>query len=389
MKKSLFHVILCVLFIASLVSIYLGFSSLIHLFVIYTFAAYFFSVLFNPHPNWKKICGSICISLLIIELGLGLNLPHERISFLNPAKKNTFKDVLYQLFYPNHDIHYHSAQANTSFPYISVNEFVYTHHYDSIGLRINSPTFKRCQDNNFILALGDSFTEGVGAPNDSTWISELDRLIIEPNLHPINAGGISSDPLFEYYKLNTKLYSIYRPIQVILTINETDILDFIENGGINRFENPNHLIKADAPAWSFFYTFSPLSRYFFNTLLGYNEYGTDRDLKLKEQEAVIGIQETLLLFKKHAKKYNYRFDLVIIPLIEEMKADELKLRSIESFCLNSCINSLNFYQHLQESNLNYEDYYWQKDGHLNPKGYTLLGKLIYNELVVKADYAQK
>lgn len=389
MKKRFFQVIFGALFIASLVSIYLGFSSLIHLLVIYTFTAYLFSFLDIPYPNWKKMCGSICISLLIVEFGLGLNLPHEQIGFLNPAKKNDFRDVLHQLFYSNHDIHYHSAQANTSFPYISVNEFVYTHHYDSIGLRINNPTFKRCQDNNFILALGDSFTEGVGAPNDSTWISELDRLITEPNLHPINAGGISSDPLFEYYKLTTKLYSIYQPIQVILTINETDILDFIENGGINRFNNPNHLLKVDAPAWSFFYTFSPLSRYVFNSILEYNEYGTDKDLKLKEQEAITGIQETLLLFKTHAKKYNYKFDVVIIPLIEELKSDKLKLRSMKSFCHNSGINYLNFYNYLKESNLNYEDYYWQNDGHLNPKGYTLLGNLIYNELVAKTAYAQK
>jgi hypothetical protein len=383
MIKKILILSLCVVLIIVLISIYFGFSSALHAAIVYISIAYVITLIFKPELNWKTAIFSICLSLIVVEFGLGFSLPHEQLTYLNPVKKNSLRALLYKTIYPNQDIHYHSGPANSTYFSTSLNEFSYKHQYNSLGLREEEPNSNPIQNKTFLLALGDSFTEGAGAPIDSTWVAQVERLLSTQKGLAINAGSISSDILFEFYKLDSKLYERYQPKQVILTINKTDILDFIENGGVDRFQDPNRLIEIEGPWWSFFYTFSPLSRYFFHNVLNYDEFGSEEYSRYKEVESITAIQQTLLLFKEHAKENDYAFALVIIPLQEEIEASSLRLASLDAFCKKSEIPVFNFYQYLIQNEMLYQKYYWQNDGHLNSSGYTLLGQLIYEHLILK------
>jgi hypothetical protein len=250
-----------------------------------------------------------------------------------------------------------------------------------LGLREEEPSFLIESNKSTVLGLGDSFTEGAGAPKDSTWLASLQRFGKQHQLKAINGGSISSDILFEYYKLDTKLYDLYQPKQVILSINKTDISDFNENGGLNRYQNPDRFVELDSPWWSFFYTFSPGSRYFFHEALNWDNFGSPENSIKKEQKSILAINQTLLKFQKHATKNNYDFYLIIIPLIEEFENETLELKHLDQFCKKHKINSFNLYNYMIENRIDYHEYYWMKDGHLNPAGYELLGELVYQQFI--------
>ena len=73
-------------------------------------------------------------------------------------------------------IYYHSPQTEPklwtrdSFDYRFTNkEFDYQHTINSLGLRDKEYTAEQLDSSYVILTLGDSFVEGVGVPDDSTW----------------------------------------------------------------------------------------------------------------------------------------------------------------------------------------------------------------------------
>ena len=82
--------------------------------------------------------------------------------------------------------------------------------------------------------MGDSFTEGVGTTEDSTWLKQLEHML---NADPhrfydyttLNGGAHGSDLIFSYELLSGCLLK-YHPDMVILNLNSTDIGDIVTRG---------------------------------------------------------------------------------------------------------------------------------------------------------------
>ena len=83
-------------------------------------------------------------------------------------------------------------------------EFSFRHSYNSFGLRDVEFVPKADNSDYLILALGDSFTEGIGTNQDSTWLKFLcNRLKYQYGNREIigyNGGSAGSDPFFEFSK---------------------------------------------------------------------------------------------------------------------------------------------------------------------------------------------
>ncbi|MDP6909482.1 MAG: hypothetical protein QF371_08250, partial [Flavobacteriales bacterium] len=84
-------------------------------------------------------------------------------------------------------------------------EFSYTNHSNELGI-FEKTTFIKDTDNLRIITLGDSFTEGIGAPYDSAWPRALEARISEllpkhRNVQVYNAGVSGSDPILNYMML--------------------------------------------------------------------------------------------------------------------------------------------------------------------------------------------
>lgn len=72
-----------------------------------------------------------------------------------------------------------------------------------------------------ILALGDSFTYGIGVDDNQTWTQKLEQLLNQPDVAVINAGneGTGTDYALRFLELNALRY---KPDQVILAFHFSD-----------------------------------------------------------------------------------------------------------------------------------------------------------------------
>ena len=124
-------------------------------------------------------------------------------------------------------------------------EYAYHIQTNSEGLREAEIPVPNPHSDYRILALGDSFTEGRGAGQDSTWPKSLERKLNASagsrKTMVINAGISGSDPFFEYQLLKERLLK-YNPNMVIVAINSSDIDDLIIRGGMERFQ-PGGILK--------------------------------------------------------------------------------------------------------------------------------------------------
>lgn len=82
------------------------------------------------------------------------------------------------------------------------------------------------------MCLGDSFTECMGSTGDSTF----EHLLAWGNdsLEVMNCGMAGSDPFFEYKLFEDKLLK-YKPDDVFVFVNVSDIFDVMTRGGFERF----------------------------------------------------------------------------------------------------------------------------------------------------------
>ena len=150
---------------------------------------------------------------------------------------------------PLHDIH------------ISNTEFSYVHRIDSLGFRNGGDTADRPYE---VLALGDSFTEGLGAPQDSTWPARLGALW---DRRVYNAGIMGSDPVYGLRLLEQEQLP-FMPEQVIVAVNFSDVTDVVIRGGTERFRPDGTVRYRAEPAFMPLYRYSHFFRAVLHLLLG-------------------------------------------------------------------------------------------------------------------------
>jgi len=229
-----------------------------------------------------------------------------------------------------------------------------------------------------ILGIGDSFTEGVGAPNDSTWLK-----ILEANLNKrknfnqtkiINAGISGNDPFFEYCLFKEKFLA-FQPDLLIVSINSSDISETIIRGGMERF-NPDYTISyRNGPWYEIIFGMSYLCRLFVFEALNYDWlFLTKEERALEERVAIHKIYLCLLEIGSLAKENKIECLFVFHPLIEEVvsglnKFDNMiRLLSVKNKL--QVLNMLLYYQNgVGMTSENVLDYYWKYDKHHNANGY--------------------
>ncbi len=190
--------------------------------------------------NFKLAFTTLLLSLFIGELCLKYifktNLSKQEIngSFYSfPYGKPQPENFIRKYVLKQHDTRLINYAAHTH-EIRGRDEFQYLHHYNALGLRGAEPSL----DSNKInwVILGDSFTEGSGAPEDSTWTvllqNELNKNATD-TLHPFQciSGGISGSELFSEHLILKELLLHYKPQRVIVAINQTDIDDVVKGGG--------------------------------------------------------------------------------------------------------------------------------------------------------------
>lgn len=227
-----------------------------------------------------------------------------------------------------------------------------------------------------ILCLGDSFTEGIGAPADSTWPKLLQNYLNSHSTDSFvvyNAGISGSDPVFEKHLLEGKLGKIHWST-VIFCINNTDISDCKIKGGSERFVNNNSVVYRKPPTWENIYAASYLFRLVINNLLQYNGLLLSKTKdKEFEKQALVDLEKTFRSTANNLSKKNTKLLIVAHPLNGEAKNKNFQNTDMDSllFVIRD-LKPLNLIPYFSNDTLKNKNLYWPHDGHFKPEGYQLM-----------------
>jgi lysophospholipase L1-like esterase len=172
------------------------------------------------------------------------------------------------------------------------------------------------------LCLGDSFTEGVGTAHDSTWVKGVERLLkaAKPmsEITFINAGQSGNDPFAEYTLLQTKLMG-YQPDWVIMMVNNSDINEFIERGGLERYKSDGTIDYRKGPWWYQAYRYSYIVRHIAHDIFDLKDYliSAEEHTKLVN-EAYLAISSLCQKMEKLGDENGFKFVLVVQPMHYEV-----------------------------------------------------------------------
>lgn len=234
-------------------------------------------------------------------------------------------------------------------------------------------------DRKIILALGDSFTEGLGAPYDSTYPYILNQILKFNNSEKsiFNAGTAGNDPFFDFMMLK-KMDKRIDVHEALFLVNTSDINEVVMRRGMERFNNGS-LKYRNAPWWEPLYAISYTFRLVLHNLFNINysllSYKENDELNM---EAVLKITE---LFEKGvvpwALSKNISVKVVLHPFYYELENGYFVYDSLSNKL--SRVSGIHFYDAINDINSLIDapsEIYWENDGHFNSRGYYLLANLI-------------
>jgi len=231
-----------------------------------------------------------------------------------------------------------------------------------------------------ILTLGDSFTEGAGAPADSSYPALLRNYITatDTNFDVLNAG-ISGNDIFFDWRMVQKLAPQYQLKKLIFLINSTDITDIMTRGGSERFLPNGYLAYKSGPVWEPLYAVSFVFRLFIHNALklDYLFLNQQQAANARTQSAQLMTNLVKQQIVPWAKNKGIEVVLVLHPLNHEMgqqrKDYDLLLNAFDNIEGAKVLNCMPVLQ----ATGNPESLYWPNDWHFKPQGYNLIAKYIF------------
>ncbi len=352
-----------------------------------SFLRFFFSreyITRNIFSNLTVLVSSFPVALLLAELMLrwfstGLESYGERNG--SPVYHSSY-DVYIQQFENGSGSFFVNQPSGTEM--FNKSEFQYLHKYNSLGLRDRE--FKTDKDSNEfrILGLGDSFTEGVGTSEDSTWLRQLEYMLnhtSQKTRYTTMNGGAHGSDLFFSYELFDRCLLKYKPQLVILNLNSTDINDCIYRGCGERFDAQGHFHCKKGPWWEFFFGCSYIVRLIVLNFLHYDWQLLSPAAQKNEEEIVLTeIGKKINDYLTLTKKNKITFLLVLQPLQEDIRDRTDPLQRLK---FDTSIHYIRLDSYLSDSIHAYHDdfslFYWPKDGHFTTRGYAIEANAIFKD----------
>lgn len=262
-------------------------------------------------------------------------------------------------------------------------DFNYAVHINSLGVRDTMHSIQNPDSSIRIVGLGDSFTEGSGAPFDSTWLNQLVALLqpeCSRRIEPIVGGVASSDFFYAYVLLRDKLLQ-YKPDYVVLALNQTDYGDFLERGGFDRFERDS-LTTKKAPALEPFFAHSHLVRMVFIDLLGYSwNLHSPKQQKIDWDNYVAQYELALDKYQALADSAGFKFAIIFHPVYWEGESGKylLDMQTLMDQAAKRhipTVDALPLVYGYTDSGKNINEIFWPTDQHFNGIGYSLMARTL-------------
>lgn len=230
-----------------------------------------------------------------------------------------------------------------------------------------------------ILALGDSFTEGMGAEYEEAWPHALEQLLNEEageeKYIVYNAGVSGCDPFFSFKNMEFLAPQLH-PHIVILLMNTTDYTDVYFRGGFDRFQaNDKVEFTRKAPWWEWYYSKSHAVRAFVEWA-GYNIFLTRDPYERAIQSSFPVIETALDSFRMYCASRNIDFIPVFNPIPTYHSEEQYRQDSVfvYQFVAPQNPRMLDLTQAVRTHRT--AEYFWQSDNHCTAKGYHLFAETI-------------
>lgn len=263
-------------------------------------------------------------------------------------------------------------------------EFQYTYYPNSYGYRDREPEWSDSADIR-LMAIGDSFTEGMGAAVDSTWPRHLSRIMQNAGQHieVLNMGMSGSDPFFSYMELVQRSLDI-DPSHVILMVNSSDLDDYTFRHGMERFLPDGTVRFRDPPAIYDLYKYSHFMRFVLG-IAGYNQQLYNRFTGKKQMNnAYADINLCLKRIADSCAVRDIEFMTVYMPMPHELcYQSKYRIDGFQNDTLpfDNVLLTRAFENYFNEHvNCAEQNYFWPMDGHFTGRGYRLLAQLVYDAI---------
>jgi hypothetical protein len=263
-------------------------------------------------------------------------------------------------------------------------DFRYEYVTNSLGIREAEINWSD-SDEIRLVAFGDSFTEGVGAPFDSTWPRELERQLRMDGYRAsvFNAGISGSDPFYSIQFLKDKIIAC-GITHVVFSCNRSDIDDYLFRSGFERFRNNGTTVNRQSPVIEPLYKTSHLGRMFLENVCGYDKTLIHRE-ELEERKllAVEEINACLDSAMILCSLNNIKFMAIahaspLVYCVDKPSGLDVRL-------FNGMQNEYPYIfieDQLRETitKENCLEFGWENDGHFTGKGYVELGRVVFGEI---------
>ncbi len=320
----------------------------------------------------------ISLTLFLVTLEIGLRITGQ---FKTYAERNAGKYISYWSK-ARATTWYHNWRPNELIQYNN-KEFKYSYPANSLGLR--EIEYVKNVDKSLVITIGDSFTEGDGAPYEGAYPRHLEQLLNDraEKVKPAsvyNAGVCGSDVWFSYTLIRDKLLA-YHPDLIIVAINTSDINDLFIRGGKERFQ-PNMNVKYKNGPW-----FKELFRisHIVRGIVHYAGYDDDLINSWKKEqlrnESIISIIEAIRHINFECKSNNTKCVFVLHPVPGIPPDSDLDFRTIKDV-LPSHYPIYDIYKDMDfaTKDLDANDFFWPINGHYNEYGYKIMAEIIYRLL---------
>ena len=394
------------LFFLSLILLYLGvreinllrtkgmehisfFSSILFYFVFFVLLWQLFRLIFKLFKIRSQLRRNLLLSVAALFAAILMSEIGLRIFGINSTY---YERTMGSYGLSNYDSRYSSRfhlRPKNKIIRFNTSEFKYFRHTNEMGLCEKTISENKTDSVIRIIALGDSFTEGIGVEEDSTWVRLLEKKMNQSHYkyELINAGVIGSDPFYQFVLLKDRLLK-YKPDIVIVATNNTDFSDIIIRGGYERFL-PNGQVKFNkGPWWELIYACS----YFFRAVL-VNGFGYDyhllgkKEQKLQYKSALNKLNQICLDFYQLSKEKKFELYFVVHPLINEVKQKSyFVLGDLIAVLKENNINFIDLMPYFIKKTETSEpgEYYWLKDQHYKCKGQALFAEAVFEFLQEKS-----
>lgn len=273
------------------------------------------------------------------------------------------------------------------------NDFSYGYATNSFGVREKNYPTNKPDSTILIFTAGDSFSEGMGAPYDSTWPHLLQSYLQADSLRAevFNTGVAGNDPVYDYVFYRDSLRQ-FNPDYIIVPLNASDFTDYIIRGGFERINKDGSETFRKAPWYETLYKYSRWCRVAVHSTEKFpykGVFATEEELLENIDNTMKNFESVIDSFVEIGKANNTKIIVLLYSTPSEIywnnninRKMETAFRLFENESKEKNIAVVNIWTEMIDKFKGKEisQYTYENDKHYNANGYNYMALIIAKKM---------